>query len=335
MSFLCFGEIMLRLTPNDKHDKIFKSNMFQANYAGSESNVASSLALLGNQVQFVSKLPNNQLGDSAISSLQSYGVDTSSIIAGGNRIGTYFIELGSSIRPSKVLYDRTGSAISEIKENEFDWNILLKGKKWLFVSGITPALSKQCLLETIKIVKTAKTLGVKVSFDMNYRRTLWSSSKKARSCFDQILENTDLLFGNIGVLKDVYNMDFKGSDDIEKTIEAISLTKKQFGIAKLAFTCRNHLSASLNEISGVYLEGNGVLVSKRYTVNILDRFGTGDAFAAAFLHATEKKWDSQKRLEYAAAAFALKHTINGDQHLSNENEIIHIMNGNISGHVLR
>lgn len=335
MSFITFGETMLRLTPSNYSTKIKSSRLFQTNYAGSESNVASSLGVLGNEVNHITKFPLNQLGDAAIASLRSYGIDSKYITRGGKRIGTYFIEVGSSIRPSSVVYDRMNSAISEIKNNEFNWEEILEGKKWIFLSGITPVLSKQCAEETIKAAKIAKQKGVKVAFDMNYRRSLWNDPADARKIFDQILEHTDLLFGNAGVLKDVYDLKTSGDSKLDRTIEASTLASEKFGVEQLAFTVRKHISASQNKVSAIFLSDSKHHISETINVSITDRFGTGDAFAAATLHAINSGWDNKKVIDFSTAAFALKHTIQGDQHTSSEKEILSIMEGNTGGHVLR
>lgn len=335
MSFVTFGEIMLRLTPSNHGAKINSATAFGVNYAGSESNVASSLGVLKNEVSFVTKIPDNQLGDAAISALQSYGINTKHILRGGHRIGTYFIEIGSSIRPSSVIYDRANSSISEMEKGEIHWEDILKDKQWIFLSGITPVLSKHCAEETIKAAITAKKLGVKVAFDMNYRRSLWKSATDARKIFDQILEQTDLLFGNTGVLKDVYDMDASGGNATEITLDAANIAQQKFGVKQIAFTIRDHISASENCVSGVFLSDEKQTISKTYDVAITDRFGTGDAFAAGCLHALNQDWSNKKVIDFATAAFALKHTIQGDQHTSIEKEILSIMEGNISGHVIR
>ena len=335
MSFTTFGEIMMRLTPSNYSNKINSSSSFNVDYAGSESNVASSLGVLGNKVSYITKLPENQLGDATIRSLRAYGIDTGNIIRGGHRMGTYIIELGASIRPSSVIYDRKYSSFSEIEKDEFNWEDILNDKKWLFLSGITPVLSKQCAEETIKVSQIAKQLGVKVAFDMNYRRSLWKDAADARKIFDKILENTDLLFGNADVLKDVYNLNPSGTSRLENTKEAAQMAADKFGIKHIAFTIREHCSASVNKVSGVFLTNSKYYSSKTIEVAITDRFGTGDAFAAAFLHGIEQPWDYKKVIDFATAAFALKHTIQGDQHTSSEREILSIMEGHISGHVLR
>ena len=336
MGFVTFGEIMLRLTPNAHAGKINTSRLFDVNYAGSESNVASSLALLGNKVKFVTKLPDNQLGDAAIGSLRSFGIDTADIIRDGKKIGTYFIEIGSSIRPSSVIYDRIGSAISLIDKDEFDWERIFIGQKWIFISGITAALSHQCAMESIKMVKIAKRLGLKVSFDMNYRRTLWKNPEEARKIFNAVLEHTDVLFGNTGVFKDVYGMDVEQGDEIEKTIAIAKEAQEKFNVEHIICTVRQQISANENIVSALSQKRGAVpVLSNIYKVGILDRFGTGDSFAGAYLHGLNAGWSQEKSIEFAAAAFALKHTIYGDQHTSNENEIQSIMEGNTSGYVLR
>ncbi|KAA1247863.1 sugar kinase [Aquimarina sp. RZ0] len=335
MSFVTFGEIMLRLTPALHGEKLRTTEQFNVNFAGSESNVASSLAVLENDVSFITKLPDHAIGDHAIQSLNSYGIYTKNIIRGSGRIGTYFIEIGASIRPSSVIYDRSGSVFSQIGTSEFDWDLIFRDKKYLFISGITAALSDQCAAELIKCVETAKKHNILIGFDMNYRRKLWKDAQQARIIFDKILPMTDILFGNSGVLDDVYGIKPKTQHLLEATLESINIAKKHFGIEQYAFTIRNHLSASKNELQGVFYTENNSSISKKYTVDILDRFGTGDAFAAGCLHGIGKRWTPQQLIEFGTAAFALKHTIYGDQHTSTLSEINAIADGHTSGHVLR
>lgn len=335
MSFSTFGEIMLRLVPTGQADRLRTTSLFAVDYAGSESNVAVSLACLGNQVQFISKLPDNPLGQAARQSLDRFQVSTENSIEGGHRIGSYFIELGSSIRPSRVVYDRVDSAISSITEGEFDWEHILNNQKWLHVSGITPALSEQCAEECVLAVKTAHEIGVKVSFDLNYRRSLWKNPEKAKIIFDRILEHTDLVFGNIGVLKDVYKLVFNGNNPTDQTLDALRKARHLFNVEQLAFTIRDHSSASVNQLGGACISGDEPTISHGYDIEITDRFGTGDAFAAAFLHALHQGWRPQECIDFATAAFALKHTMIGDLHTSSEQEINSIVEGNISGHVIR
>ena len=262
-------------------------------------------------------------------------VSTDNCSIGGHRIGTYFIEQGSSIRPSRVVYDRVGSAIAAIGQGEFDWEDILKNQNGFHVSGITPALSGQCAEECILAVKTAQKMGIKVSFDLNYRRSLWENSDKAKKIFDRILEHTDLVFGNIGVLKDVYGLVFNGKNVTDQTLDALRKARHLFGVEQLAFTIRKHNSASVNQLGGACIANEEPILSNSYSISVTDRFGTGDAFAAGFLHALNKGWHHQKCIDFATAAFALKHTMIGDVHTSSEMEINTIAEGNISGHVMR
>ena len=335
IGFATFGEIMLRLTPSEGGEKLSTTCDFSVGYAGAESNVAISLACLGNQVDFISKVPNNPIGKAALLCLKRYGVKTDRVLFGGKRLGTYFIELGKSIRPSRVVYDRQGSSISEITAREFEWNTILENKEWLHLSGITPALSRQCADETILAAKVAKEMGVKVSFDLNFRRTLWPDSKKARIIFDRIIEHSDLIFANLGVLMDVYGMRFTEKDALQRTKSAILKASSLFGVNLMAFTIREHRSASENKLQGMAFSSGEITVSKPYEIQVEDRFGTGDAFASAYLHAVSKQWKVTKAIEFATTAFALKHTIRGDEHTSTEEEILSIMEGDLSGHVIR
>lgn len=335
MSFITFGEIMLRLSPSENGEKLILANHFSVGYAGSESNVATSLACLGNTVDFVSKVPENPLGKAALSSLNRFRISTDHSIFGGSRMGTYFIELGSSIRPSRVVYDRQDSAISEIKSGEFNWKDILKNKKWLHLSGITPALSDQCAHETILAAQTAKEMGVAVSFDLNFRRSLWSDPQKARDIFDTIIKYCDIVFGNAGVMKDVYDLSFEGADLKKQTEKVLKKAQALFQLDHIAFTIRKHHSASQNQVQGMAIYEGQLYTSEEYNVQVSDRFGTGDAFAAAYLHSLNRDWEVKKAISFSTAAFALKHTISGDIHTSTEEEILNIMSGNLSGHVIR
>ncbi len=356
MSLLFFGEMMLRLTPSIAQQQLVCAEQLSVDFAGAESNVASSLALMGHECQFVTKLPSNALGDHGIASLKKYGIQTDYIRRGGQRIGSYFIEMGMSIRPSKVVYDRAYSAFSQISNDEFDWPSILSGKRWLHVSGISPALSTQCAVETIKAVKIAKSLGVKVSFDLNYRRSLWDDSQKARDYFSEILTYSNLAFGNAGVISDVF--DYQTPDISENelahvisqhSLEHLGKTSQrswyqandlaEFLRAKFdvdfAMTERVHHSANQNTLTGFYITSTTCSFSAPITVEIKDRLGTGDAFAAAVLHGLERGWHGQQIAQFANAAFALAHTGIGDQNWSNEAEIQYIADGNLSGHIIR
>lgn len=331
---VAFGELLLRLTPSDK-GRLINTRKLDTDYAGAETNVLSALAFWGHSTRFISRLPQGPLGDSAVLSLKQYGVDTSCIQRGPGRMGTYFIELGASIRPSRVVYDRENSSISQISTEEFDWSSLLKDMDWFHLSGITLALSEGCLNESVKAVECAQDLGVRVSFDMNYRRSLWRDREYARKAFESVMKNTDLLFGNEGSMKDVLDWESKAQTEQKKDLDLMNRVSSEFDITTVAFTRRNQISASLNRLSASLLINSDSFQSPSYQVQVTDRFGTGDAFAAAVLHGICNSWQSQKTMDFAAAAFALKHTIPGDQILAREEEILSIMDGNIHGHVIR
>ncbi len=323
---VCFGEVMTRLTPYQANETISRTHELSIDFAGAESNVASALARWGASANLVTKFPANPIADKAISNLAACGINTSSIKKGGPRMGTYYIESGFSIRPSRVVYDRAGSSFSQIKENEFDWPEILQNADCLHISGITSALSKRCAEENLNAAKHAKSLGVAVSFDLNFRRSLWPDNHNAAELFADILYNTDIVFGNQGVVEDVFG--YKG-DNSAKYIQ------QTFNVENVAFTCREHLSASENVLSSQYLTTEGTFLSKPKRVDIKDRFGTGDAFAAGILWGHLNGFTPLQTLNFADAAFALKHTIWGDQLTASENEIQSIADGNVSGHVRR
>jgi len=329
-----FGEILLRLTPSDG-GRLLNTGSLDMSFAGAESNVLSALAMLGHKTRFVTKVPDGPIGESALLSLKQFGVDTSFIGRGVGRMGTYFIELGSSIRPSRVVYDRENSAFSMISKGEFDWHELLQGISWLHLTGITLALSENCLQQSLAALQQAQKLGVKVSFDLNYRRSLWKDKKQARLAYESVLEYTHLLFGNEGSLYDVFDWKSDSDSGYQRDQDLMLKSCAQFGVESVAFTRRHHPSASRNRLEGLLLAGDQFYQSKDYEVVVSDRFGTGDTFAAGVLHGYSKSWDLQRVIDFSTAAFALKHTIRGDQMLCVEDEIVSIMEGNIYGHVIR
>lgn len=334
MSLVFFGELMLRLTPSLPQQQLIVAKELSVDFAGAESNVVSSLARLGHPCQFVTKLPDNPIADHALASLHQYGITTANTVRGGERVGTYFIELGCSIRPSRVVYDRAYSSIAEIGENEFDWREILAGQQHLHLSGILPALSKQCAAESIKAVKIASEMGLKVSFDLNYRRSLWNDSRVARDYFSQILSYSTLAFGNAGVMQDVFGFSPGATDGEDAAREIGAYLDKHFNV-DAAITQRIHHSATGNSLRGFYLRGAELWSSSDITVDILDRLGTGDAFAAGILHGLHRQWPLGKTVQFANAAFALAHTCYGDQNWLNEADIMAVAEGKLSGHIIR
>ncbi|WP_020208690.1 sugar kinase [Gilvimarinus chinensis] len=334
MTVACFGEVMLRLSPNLPGETLRHTHHLKMEFAGAESNVATGLSALGNSVRFLSKFPRNTIGDAAIASLQSYGIDCSRIIRGGNRLGTYFIELGHSLRPSKVVYDRSHSAISEANCDDFNWPFLLQDCSHLHLSGITPALSKSCIDLTISAAKSAKKLGLTVSFDMNFRRSLWLDSDQASGIFSELLNTADIAFGNAGVMADVFNQSYNTLTPEDAAAQAARDLSDTYGLIA-ATTCRQSHSANQNTLSGFIADRNNTFRSRSIKVDILDRLGTGDAFASACLDGLIKKKPLQDIIHFANSAFALAHTTYGDSHWSSREDIQKIANGQTGGYIVR
>lgn len=334
-SVVTFGEIMLRLTPKQNHQRIVKAGELDLGYAGAESNVSIALAQWNHDVSFVSQLPDNSLGDGAVNLLREFGVKTDHVIRDGNRIGIYFIENGASIRPSKVIYDRDNSAFQNLTNGRIKWETVLKGKSWIHLTGITPALSDSCAEETIIAAKTAKALGVTVSFDLNFRRKLWQSRDKAKAIFDKILAHTDVLLANEGSIKDVYDLSSDKQSEKERCEELMPIVHEKFGVNEVAFTIRKHTSASQNEWGGIIYNNSGFSFSNTFDLQIIDRFGGGDAFAAGIIHGYLNQWNKQKTIDFAVAASALQQTMPGDLCLLKEAEVNTVVDGHISGHVER
>ncbi len=329
-SVVSFGEIMLRLTPYSQFERLEQTQNLKMSFAGAESNVVTSLARLGQEAFFVTQLPANALGNGATNLLRKFGVNTEFIAYEGDRIGIYFIEQGASLRPSKVTYDRANAAIQKMNPDLFDWNRILKGKDWLHLTGITPALSSTCAEQTIEAAATAKTNGLTVSFDMNYRRKLWGDRQKAKDIFNEILKYTDVLLANSGAIYDVYGDVGKQEDE-----EIMKKAYEMFDVNQVAFTVRKHFSASHNAWQGMLFDGDAVVKSKVYDLQIVDRFGGGDAFAAGLIHGCCRNLNPKEIIEFATAASALKHSIPGDLNIITEEEVNAIINGGTSGHVER
>ena len=335
---VCFGEIMLRLSPLAPHERLVKTNALKMGFAGAESNVAVSLSVLGQEAFFVTALPSNPLGDAAENSLREFGVNTGYIKREGSRIGTYFIEYGASLRATQVTYDRAGSAIAAIQPGTFDWERMLAGKAWLHVTGITPALSAACAAECRTAMETARRLGLRVSFDPNYRRTLWSRTD-ARRVITGLLPFVNVLFANAGAASDVFDIDTGNPDTWEGHVqaarEAAEALTRLADFELLALTIRDHPSASQNDYAGLLYDGSQFYQSRPYRFEIIERLGGGDAFTAGVLHGLCQGWEHPQTVEFATAASALKHTIPGDLNLLTEAEIREVAAGNVTGKVKR
>ncbi len=334
-----FGEIMLRLAPYN-YERIIQADQFQVTYGGGEANVAVSLAMFGDESYFVTRLPVNSIGDAAIKTMRGYGVRVDHIIRGGSRVGIYFLEHGASIRPSKVIYDRARSAISEIEPGMLNWGAIFKDKNWFHITGITPAISRSTAEVSLEAVKAAKAAGLTISCDLNYRKKLWTRDE-AREMMTKMVKFVDVIISNEEDAYDVFGITAGGSDVTsgKLNVEKYKYVAEQLvilsGAQKVAITLRESLSASDNNWSAMLYDGSEFYLSRKYPIHLVDRVGGGDSFGAGLIHGLINGWDAKKALEFAVAASALKQTIPGDMNLVKENEVIAVVNGDISGRVRR
>lgn len=339
MRVVTFGEIMLRLAP-ENYLRFVQADRLEATFGGAEANVAVSLANLGEDVAFVSKLPSHEIGQSAINSLRKFGVDTSFVARGGERVGIYYCEKGASQRPSKVIYDRAGSAIATATGDDFDWDKIFDGAKWFHFTGITPALSDTLASIVLQAVKSAKEKGITVSCDLNFRKKLWSK-EKAKEVMSEICKYVDVCIANEEDAKDVFGIEAENTDiESGKLNEQgyVSVAKQlvdKFGFKAVAITLRESISANDNNWSGMlYTDGNAVF-SKKYAMHIVDRVGGGDSFGAGLIHSLLAGKNASEAIEFAVAASCLKHSIEGDYNMVSKEEVEALANGNASGRVQR
>ena len=334
------GEIMLRLsTPGNT--RFVQSDSFDVVYGGGEANVAVSVANYGHDAYFVTKLPKHEIGQSAVNALRKYGVHTDYITRGGERVGIYYLESGASMRPSKVIYDRSDSAIAKANPEDFDFDAIMEGATWFHWSGITPAISDKAAELTKLACQAAKRHGVTVSVDLNFRKKLWTS-QKAISIMRPLMEYVDVCIGNEEDAE--LCLGFKPDADVEggKTDAAgyhkiFEQMKKEFGFKYVVSTLRESFSATHNGWKALIYNGEEFYASKRYDIfPIIDRVGGGDSFSGGLIHGLITYPNDQgKALEFAVAASALKHTINGDFNLVSKEEVEALMGGDASGRVQR
>ena len=333
------GEIMLRLSP-EGNDRFIQAESFRIIPGGGEANVAISCANYGHDCYFVSKLPKHEIGQIAVNALRRYGVNTQFIARGGDRIGLYYAETGASMRPSKVIYDRAHSAIAEAKPEDFDFDAIFEGADWFHWSGITPAISDQSAECLRQACIAAKKHGVKVSVDLNFRKKLWTS-EKAISIMRPLMQYVDVCIGNeedaelcLGFKPDA---DVEGGETNAAGYEGIfRQMKDQFGFEYVVSTLRESFSATHNGWKALIYDGKEFYQSKRYDVNpIIDRIGGGDSFSGGLIHGLLTKPTQGDALEFAVAASALKHTINGDFNLVSVEEVEALAGGAANGRVQR
>ncbi|MCQ2770719.1 MAG: sugar kinase [Clostridia bacterium] len=334
-----FGEIMLRLAP-EGYLRFVQSEKFGATFGGAEANVAVSLANYGEDAVFVTKLPSHEIGQMAVNSLRKFGVDTSEIVRGGNRVGVYYCEKGASQRPSKVVYDRAYSSISEAKSDDFDWKKIFEGAKWFHVTGITPALSPDVAKITIEACKAAHELGITVSTDLNYRKKLWTR-EEANKTMTEVCNNVDYCIANEEDAKDVFGIEADNTDIDSGKLNRegyISVAKKltdKFGFKGVAITLRESISANDNNWSAMLYTNGEAYFSKKYAMHIVDRVGGGDSFGAGLIYSLVNGYDAQSTIEFAVAASCLEHSIEGDVNMVSLDEVKNLAKGSGSGRVQR
>ena len=327
MKVVTFGEIMMRLMPPG-YDRFCQTTSFNATYAGAEANVAVSLALLGAEAEFVSKVPCHEIGQNAVNELRRWGVGVKYVLRGGDRLGVYYAENGASQRPGKIIYDRANSAFALSNPDEYDWNALLSGADAFFFTGIDPALGENVSRACVDALRTAKKLGVKVFCDLNYRSKLWSK-ERAREVMTPMMKYVDVLLSNPPQISDVLG------ERAESDEKLFGLLCDKYGFEAVAFTGRDSKSASVNGYYGRLYTGGKTYSSRYYEINIVDRIGGGDAFSAALIYEMLSGVPAGECVEFATAAAVLCHSVTGDFNLVSKDEIGLLATGDGSGRVIR
>ena len=342
---ITFGEIMLRLaTP--EYLRFNQSDKLSATFGGGEANVAVSLANYGLEASFVTRLPDNDIARACVQDLRKYGVDTSNIIYGGERMGIYFLETGAVARASKVVYDRAHSAISEINPGMINWDEVLKGASWFHWTGITPAISQGAADACLEAIQAANRFGIPVSCDINYRKNLWKYGKKASEVMPELVAGCDVILGNEEDAEKVFGIKPEGFDvaNTDGEVNAAEfesvctqLMAKFPRAKKVIITLRGSINANHNTWGGVLYTDGKLYQSKRYDItHIVDRVGGGDSFMGGLIYGLlTYTTEPQKALDFAIAASCLKHTIYGDYNQVTVDEVEKLMGGDASGRVSR
>ena len=332
---------MMRLNP-EGYLRFVQADKFEVTFGGAEANVAVSLANYGFDASFVSKLPENPLGESARNSLRQFGVETGDIVWGGPRLGVYYVEKGASQRASKVVYDRAGSSIALAKRDDFNWAKILKGAKWFHFTGITPALGGDLPAVCLDALEYCKAHKITVSCDLNYRAKLWTR-EEAGKCMAKLVPYVDVLIANEADAADVFGIVGKGSDvesgklNKEGYVSVAEQLVKRFGCRKVAITLRTSLSAFDNLWAGMLYDAKTkkAAFSTEYKVHIVDRVGGGDAFGGGLIYALASGKGTQAAIEFAVAASCLKHSIEHDFNHATVKEVETLAAGNGTGRVQR
>ena len=339
MKVVTFGELMLRLAP-EGYLRFTQADKFGVVYGGGEANVSVSLANYGLDSAFVTKLPAHEIGQSAINALRRYGVDTSMVVRGGDRVGIYFNEKGASQRPSKVIYDRAGSSIAMAKPEDFDWVKIFEGVDWFHFTGITPALGQNVADICLEACKAAKAAGVKISCDLNFRKKLWSR-EQAQKTMSELCKYVDVCISNEEDAHDVFGIDAENTDiaggklNHEGYKSVARQLAEKFGFEKVAITLRSSISANDNDWAALLYDGKDYCFSKSYHMHIVDRVGGGDSFGGGLIYSCLMGYSTQDAVEFAVAASCLKHSIEGDFNAVSVAEVQALAGGNGTGRIQR
>jgi len=326
MKIVAFGELLLRLNTKG-HERFVQAAEFTARYTGGEANVAAALALWGHEAFAVSKVPAHEIGQACVNFLRCYGIHTDWVARGGQRLGILYVETGASQRPSKVIYDRVLTSFREIQPGEFDWPAILAGKHWLHFTGTAPAMGSGVRQVLEDALRTARRLGVTVSFDCNYRSTLWSV-EEARAVLPGLVELVDVFVGTTYDTEMLFGMTGAPADTAAQL-------RRRFGLKHVAYTMRQSESASVNRLAGLLCDGNGSWASREYEMQMVDRIGGGDAFTAGLIHGLASGWEPRATVEFAAAAACLKHSVPGDFSLVSLEEVQQLVQTGGAGWVQR
>lgn len=334
--FVSFGEMLLRMSA-PMGSRLFQGLALETHFVGAEANVANLLARLGNYSAMMTVLPDNAVGQACRRSLQANGTDIAPVVMHPGRLGTYYFERGAMMRPSSIIYDRAGSAFAGFDFTTVDWRTLLQGADWFHVCGITLALGRNCADAALTAAKAARSMGVRVSFDCNYRAKLWAGREDEMAVLKRsMVAVADCLFGGRRDARYLLERDFARPHPTDNFAEVCEAYRQQWpGLTHIASTYREVVSSEHNILTGRYFRDGELYVSaSRNLQPIVDRIGGGDAFAGGLLHAIGRQFDAQFAIDFATTSAALKHSIQGDTNLTSEVEITALMQGG-SGDVAR
>nr|WP_314897708.1 sugar kinase [uncultured Flavobacterium sp.] len=332
---ITFGEILLRLSTKD-YLKFSQANEFNADFGGSEFNVATSMANFGMETEFITRLPDNDIGKSALMQMRKHNVSTNHIVKGGDRLGIYFLENGASVRGSKVVYDREHSSFSTIKKGMINWEVVFENANWFHWSGITPGISQDTADVCLEAIEVASSLGITISTDFNYRANLWNYGKSPSEIMEKMISYCDVILAGDYASKQYFDITPIGDTEKELQLSLCEMLMARFPkVKKVAVTNRGNINALHNTWSAVLYDGTTLHESPTYDITfIVDRIGGGDSFMGAFIYGLNH-YEDKKALDFAVAASCLKHTIYGDANLVSKEEVESLMNGNQSGRVSR